>query len=218
MSEAIWYDDIGAFITQDNYYVILPSASMSFNEKINALLRLFLYLGVLLTLIKSDLKYMFFGIIAAVVSVIVVEFDKQQKQRLERFLHNKNLAVSDNVVCTKSTVENPFMNPSIADIAYNPTRPPACNTTNPDVQQQIDENFNARLFRDVGDLYGKMASQREYYTVPSTTIPNNQTEFAEWLYGTGSTCKENNGLQCATNININYPHLRAGASTPRSLS
>ena len=32
--------------------------------------------------------------------------------------------------------------------------------------------------------------------MPSTTLPNNQTEFAKWCYNTGPTCKDQN-IQCA---------------------
>ena len=31
------------------------------------------------------------------------------------------------------------------------------------------------------------------------SIPNDQGNFAKWLYGTMPTCKEGNGLQCAAN-------------------
>lgn len=212
MAEKIWYEDIGNFITQDNYHVILPSGTMTFVEKMNAIVRLFIYIGLLLALIKSEINYLFMGVVAAVVSIVIVEFDKKQKTQVDTFLQEKNLAIVNDKVCTKSTVENPFMNPSIADIAYNPDRPPACDLNEPEVQKQVEENFNKRLFKDVGDLYATMSSQREFYTVPATTIPNDQTNFAEWLYGIPPTCKEGNGLQCAQNINVNFPHMRAGAS------
>jgi hypothetical protein len=52
------------------------------------------------------------------------------------------------------------------------------------------KSLNRQTMRDVGDLYGKSNSQRQYYTAPSTTIPNEQTKFAKWLYQTSSTCKE----------------------------
>jgi hypothetical protein len=200
MSEKIWYEDLQGFMTLDNYYVILPMSNMTFEEKLNSLVRFFIYLGLLLALIKANYKYLFFGIIAALVSVIITQFEKSQKQKAEKFLEKKDLAVVDNTVCVRSTVDNPFMNPSVADIAYNPSRPSACSLDHPAVQNQIDKNFNARLYRDVGDLYGKMSSQREFYTVPSTTIPNDQGGFAEWLYGTGPTCKEGEGLSCTQNI------------------
>jgi hypothetical protein len=200
MTEKIWYEDIQGFITHDNYFTILPMANMTFEEKANALVRFFIYLGLILALVKASYKYLFFGIIAMIISVVLIEFDKTQRMRAEKFLDKQDLTVVNNTLCTKSTVDNPFMNPSISDIAYNPQRPSACDVTNESIQDQVNTNFNARLYKDVGDLYGKMSSQREFYTMPSTTIPNDQTGFAEWLYGTGSTCKEGNGEQCFANM------------------
>lgn len=196
MSERIWYEDIQNFITPTNYFVILPMSNMTLEEKANALVRFFLYFGLIMAFIKAQYKYLFFGIIAMVVSIMLIEFDKSQKTRAEKFLAKQNLTVVDNEICVRSTVDNPFMNPSIADIAYNPTRPAACAIDNEKVQDEVDANFTARLYQDGSDIYGKMASQREFYTMPATTIPNDQTGFAEWLYGTGKTCKEGNGFAC----------------------
>jgi hypothetical protein len=54
----------------------------------------------------------------------------------------------------------------------------------------MDRTFGHNLFTDVDDLFGKMNSQRQFYTMPSTTIPNKQGEFAKWLYSNPKTCKE----------------------------
>jgi hypothetical protein len=72
-----------------------------------------------------------------------------------------------------------------------PKREPACPSwDNREVREEITDKFNYNLYRDVSDLYGKSNSQRQYYTMPSTTNPNNQTMFAKWCFNTGSTCKE----------------------------
>jgi hypothetical protein len=198
--EAIWYEDFWMFVSADRYYVILPMSNMTLEEKINALVRFFVYLGVLLAIIKSDYRYLFFGIVAMLVSVVLYEQERRMKKKAEKFLQEKRLDVVDNKVCARSTVDNPFMNATMYDIATNPERPGACNTENTAVQETIEKNFNARLFSDVSDLYGKYASQRQYYTMPSTTIPNDAKGFAEWCYGSGKTCKEGNGLQCNMNM------------------
>lgn len=199
MMTGIWFSDLENFMTIHNYYVIIPTAGMSLEEKLNALVRFFIYLGVLLAIIKNDYKYVFFGIVAAVLSVVLYNHELKQKAKAERFLEKKDLTVVDNRVCSRSTVENPFGNPSVFDLGANPDRPAACSLENPEVKVQVEENFNERLFRDVGDLYGKMSSQRQFYTMPNTTIPNDQTGFAEWLFGKGRTCKEGNGDQCYAN-------------------
>ncbi len=200
MTEKIWYEDISHFITMENYFQVLPMSNMTLEEKLNALVRFFIYLSIIMMLLKGKLIYIFFGLIAMVVSAAIMGVAASQQRKAEQFLEKNDLTVVDNTVCVRSTVDNPFMNPTITDIMYNPNRPAACGLDNPDVQAQIDKNFNARLYRSVGDIYGRESSQREFYTMPSTTIPNDQTGFAEWLYGTGPTCKEGNGLQCNMNM------------------
>lgn len=92
--------------------------------------------------------------------------------------------------CRKPTYKNPFMNPNLTD--YNNGEPPAaCNSDDEDIKEGIQKHFNADLYRDVDDLWEKGNSQRQFYTIPSQGVPNNQTEFAEWLWKSPfPTCKE----------------------------
>jgi Family of unknown function (DUF5762) len=196
----IWYEDLAGFMDVDHYYVILPMSNMTFEDKLNALVRFFIYLGILLTILKGNYRYLFFGIAACIVSMILYEFQSKKNTKTEKFFEDKQLDIVNNKVCARSTVDNPFMNPTMYDIATQPDRPAACHVDSEKVQEDIERNFNARLFSDVSDLYGKQASQRQFYTMPSTTIPNDQTGFAEWLFGSGRTCKEGNGLQCNRNM------------------
>jgi hypothetical protein len=198
--EKIWYEDVLGFMSNDNYYRVIPIQTMTMEEKLNALVRFFVYLGIILALLRSNYKYLFFGIVAAMTSVALYEYEKNRKIRTEKFLQKHNIDVVDNKVCSRSTVHNPFMNPSVIDIAENPDRPSACLLENDKVHDLVEHNFEANLFRDVSDVYGKMASQRQFYTIPSTTIPNDQEGFAMWLYGTGPSCKEGNGEQCYNNL------------------
>lgn len=208
--EAIWYEDFGGFLTNENYYKVVPTSSMTLEEKLNAIVRLFIYVGVIAAVLRADYRFLFFGIVACLVSVALYEFERKQRAKAERFLATKDLEIVDNKVCARSTVDNPFMNPTLLDITTDEPRPPACAVDNEKVTAAIDDNFNARLFRDVGDLYGKMASQRQFYTVPSTTIPNDQDGFAKWCFGAGPTCKEGNGAQCSRNAFVDDAHRRSG--------
>lgn len=210
MTVAIWYEDLGGFMTNANYFHVVPVASMTTEEKLNALVRMFLYIGVLLAILRADYRFLFFGIVASLISIVLYEYERKQRVRAERFLAKKEMDIVDNKVCARSTVENPFMNPSLLDITSAEPRPPACSIDNEKVQESIQKNFDARLFKDVGDLYGKMASQRQFYTVPSTTIPNDQEGFAKWCFGAGPTCKEGNGAQCSRNMFVDDVHRRSG--------
>lgn len=94
--------------------------------------------------------------------------------------------IIDQNICKQPTKDNPLMNINIGD---NPNQPPPCKHTK-DIKQNINDKFNYNLYRDVDDVFERYNSQRQYYTMPATTVPNNQTEFAEWLYKSPPTCKE----------------------------
>lgn len=195
--EAIWYEDLFHWFTAENYYVILPMDNMSTAEKLNALTRFFVYLGVILALITLNYKYVFFGIVACLLSAAIFEFEKRKQRRAEKFLDDNDLLVMDRKVCARPTVDNPFMNPNLMAASSDTALPTgACNTSDEGVKASINANFNAKVFKDVNDLWGRNASQREFYTVPSTTLGGDQGGFAKWLYGTGPTCKEGSGLTC----------------------
>jgi hypothetical protein len=81
-------------------------------------------------------------------------------------------------------------------------RPPACDSSSPSVKNEIETNFNNNLFRDVQDVFGKSSSQRQFFTMPWTTIPNDRESFQQWLYLSPATCKENSD-NC-----LNYEDIR----------
>lgn len=102
-------------------------------------------------------------------------------------LCNKN--VGDNSFqCREPILENPFMNPTITDYNtnYNPMTTSAvvpCNEDDEEIKDDIRVNFNHNLFRDVEDIWEKENSQRQFYTLPNTGVPNNREGFQNWLFG-----------------------------------
>ena len=102
---------------------------------------------------------------------------------------------NDGEVCTPPTDNNPFMNVLVPEYYSNPKRPEACKLEGElpgeqGVEEEANEKFNINLYKDVADIWGKNNSQRQFYTMPNTTIPNKQTEFAHWLYGNAASCKD----------------------------
>ena len=92
------------------------------------------------------------------------------------------------------------MNLSVADISLNPEHPQACDVDNSQVRKTVAKNFYSRVYRDVNDIYGKDASERQFYTMPCTKVANDQTDFANWLYNRGGSCKDGNAEQCWRNV------------------
>lgn len=98
---------------------------------------------------------------------------------------------------TLPTSRNPFMNVLLGEMKYNPSRPEAAPINQPSVKQTIDDYFRVQWFSDPTDVFGKNQSQRQFVTQPSTTVPNDQGSFADWLYRIpGKTCKEGGRAAC----------------------
>lgn len=98
---------------------------------------------------------------------------------------------------TPPTSRNPFMNILLDDIKYHPQRPAASPVDHPDVAQTMDDYFRIQWFSDPTDVFGKNQGQRQFITQPSTTVPNDQGSFADWLYKIpGKTCKEGGRAAC----------------------
>lgn len=202
-NEKIWYEDLKGSFTSSNYFIVIPSKNMTLEEKINAIVRFFIYFGIVLALVSSNYKYLFFGIVVCLLSFLIYEYEKTIKKEKTKFMDENNITIVNNDLCTKSTVDNPFMNNSILDYSDNPNRPKACDIENEDIKEIVESNFNKNLFKNVSDLYGKMSSQRQYYTMPSTTIPNDRDKFMNWCFAPmveTQSCKEGDGLQCYRNL------------------
>jgi hypothetical protein len=133
----------------------------------------------------------------------------------------KDLSPTQNLGCSKPTINNPFMNYTLGE-SLNTTstldlrskndkyknlsdtiRLPACNYD--DVKNEIRQKFRSMVYTDLTDLWGKYISDRNFYTMPNTGIVNNQVEFANWCYNMkdSGTCKIT-GKNCLKYIDPRY--------------
>lgn len=132
--------------------------------------------------------------------------EKNKNNELELSL--KEMKKYRNAHCRKPTEDNPFMNPLASD--YNKECPKACNVDDedlPKLQHEIDQMFNKDLYKDTNDLFDVKNAQRQFYTIPEGGIPHDQPAFAEWLYKTPKTCKEDPS-QCTNFEDLRYSSLR----------
>lgn len=127
-------------------------------------------------------------------NVITGFYDSNNELKFDRInslKHKDKLPFSNNLYfeCRKPTEDNPFMNPTINDYDTE-TVPVACNSSDKNITEEMKKKFYGQLYKNVEDVFNEENSFRQFYTVPNTYVPNNQTEFARWLYGTKCTCKE----------------------------
>lgn len=206
-SDKFWLEDPKILIQSNKLTDFFPTSSMNLIEKLNALTRMGIYLTIILVLLTQKPIYLYICLILGALTVFIY---KTKEGKIELYLNsnknndenneiNKQTLLEEN--CTKPTINNPFMNINL--ITDKKDKPRACKTwNNQNLKDKVEKDFNYNLYRDVSDLYGKSNSQRQYYTAPSTTIPNDQTAFAKWCFNTGPTCKEN-GKYCAPEYNPN---------------
>ena len=188
-----WLNNISVLYQHNKVTEFFPTTTMNLAEKLNSLVRLSVYLGVILLLIKGSYLYLYIPLITMATTVVIYKTYNKNEGYEQNPSNPQKIKKREKKV--KPTVNNPFMNINL--ITDDRKRDSATlSFDKPKVQEEIEDKFNYNLYRDVSDLYGKNNSQREFYTTPSTTIPNDQTSFAKWCYSTGSTCKEDT-IKCA---------------------
>lgn len=134
-------------------------------------------------------------------------YDFDDKLRFNRIkseeINSKNEYKNDlTFECRQPTDNNPFMNPDITD--YNsPKEVVACNAADPEIEKNITKSFNSGLFKNIEDVLSGHTSERQFYTVPNTEVPNHENEFANWLYKAPSTCKEDQS-KCLRQEDLRY--------------
>lgn len=200
--DTFWAHDATVLFRKDRLDEFFPARDMTLVEQLNAVVRFMLYLGVLLALYYRSTKplFLFFG---ALLFTYVIYFlsDDRRLEKTEGFTSFIQGGVEKSIV--EPTLDNPYMNVLLTDYMDNPNREALSKVNgyaNKRLQKDIDDKFNFNLYRDVEDIFDRMSSQRQFYTMPVTTIPSEQGKFADWLYKSPPTCKEGNGGQCIANI------------------
>jgi Family of unknown function (DUF5762) len=207
--EVIWYADPKQFLNDQNAIKIIPDASMTRVEQLNAVLRFALYFTILLVIVRRSWTPIFILLFVAVLTWGMHKSATTAEMHREQMLDDQEMTVEprSGKVCTKPSLHNPFMNVLSSDAVLRPRRPAACNIQRSDVKKDMERKFAHNLYLDSDDPLNRKTSSRQFYTMPVTTIPGDQTAFAKWLYDVGgATCKDGNGSRCAALAH--RPYLR----------
>ena len=194
-----WKDNIQILFNGTTLLEIFPSKHYDLNRKMNAIVRLSFYYTVIVYLYNRNSKVLLTPFIVMGLTCLI-HYKKGEDviftDKLEDYISEND----NNMKCRISTKDNPFMNNTLTDYG-KPAVDKACPSyNNVGIQKRVDELFNEDLYRDVNDIFNKNNSQRQYYTVPGNQVPNDQGSFANWLYGTPSTCKEGNQIACLSQM------------------
>jgi hypothetical protein len=204
MNNNIWFKDFKNFFNKDNLLVFFPSTNMNVYDQLNSIFKLSLYFSFIMILISNNYRYIYFALFTAFFTIVCYFIFNNDLIRKNKILQRNNFSLSkQDTFCTKPTKNNPFMNYLQNEIKDNPNKAPACDISNKKIKKDILNNFNIGLNRNVDDIFLNQASDRQFYTNPSTGIINDQEGFGKFLYNLPKTCKED-GVSCYKNIS-RYP-------------
>ncbi|AII17033.1 hypothetical protein JO84_gp147 [Aureococcus anophagefferens virus] len=150
-----------------------PETNSSIEKKVNFVTSSVIILSIILAVVTGIYDIIYFPLIFMLFTILI--FWKESKK--------VKCVNADGNECKASTIDNPFGNVLITD---DRDRPEALNY-NKNTKQDIEKNFNTNLYLDSDDMFGRSSSRRQFYTMPSTTIPNKQGELADWLYSQPAT-------------------------------
>lgn len=196
MSDKFWLDDITILFEPKHIKEIWPYGDYPLARRLNALSRLVLLLSVISYLVFDSGKIIMSCVVTLVIICIlykneqIIGMKNLKKQiHLEGF-NNPDYYKSVKNNYTNPTRKNPLMNVMLTDIKDNPKRKPAAPAFNSIVEKEInDAALNSKLFADLGDNLSFEGSMRNFYSMPNTSIPNNQEEFAKYCYGDTGYCR-----------------------------
>lgn len=202
--DPFWLHDFSILFRKDNFYKTIPTPGMSRVQILNSLTRFCIYLIILLLQFSKNPESIIIPIVGILIIIFIYYILKDDHKRALKkqndLTQNNNLIYKNDDAngtdanpdeCQRPTKGNPFMNLTVDQLMDDRTRPGACIATDQIINKEINENFDYDSFRDVNDVFDRGHAQRQFYTTPSTTFPNKQTDFARWLYKLPQTCKEN---------------------------
>jgi hypothetical protein len=223
MTSTLFYNDPRSFFKGWNEFWPFDHG-LSFVQKLNAAARLTLYIAVVLYLVKRDVRFLVGGAVAIGcigiyasnsnpmgTTAIKPTVGYDPTSPLQHDLVNKSVIMKQPVgdrseseqwmdkqratsACRKSSLQNPFANHLVGDQMSMET--PCAYDAQKDV---VEKHFKHNLMQDSDDIYEKNNSQRQFYSMPTGSIPDTRA-FAMFLAG-GSvqpTCKEAS-TNCKTN-------------------
>lgn len=176
-NQKIWYMDIEDFFSLENLSVFFPNKNQAKEEQLNSVFRFSLYLSVLFYLYNRNENVFVIPLLVGVYTIATYKIYKKSTKEDEF----KNYAQFRETQRRHPTIDNPYMNPNL--ITKESADVPARDVLSKETQKEIQHLFDLHAVKDSKDLFQTNNANQRFYTVPSTTIPNRQDEFAKFLYG-----------------------------------
>jgi hypothetical protein len=182
-----WIHDYQILFQKDKLQ-IWPTDDMTTDDKLNAISRFVILLSLLGFILTQTARFLWIGFVTLAIIVMY-----HQAEIKEGFTKPKEKH-------TVPTEKNPLMNVLLPEINGNPNRGKALAhspKTEKKIMEKVKKGLDPRIYRGTNNELDLEYSMRQFYTNPSTTVPNNQEEFATFCYGDMISAKEGNEMALA---------------------
>jgi hypothetical protein len=181
----LWINDPSLLMNAAHIQEVWPTASMSSDEKLNAITRFVILATVVGFIVTKQIRFF----VAGGLTLAAIAMYAPKKEGFAQ------VPLSRHTVPTDS---NPMMNVMLPEINENPNRKKAMLSYTPQtnalitekVKQQISKDVDPRIFKGINNELSLEYSMRNFYTTASTTIPNDQEGFGQFLYGGMRSAKD----------------------------
>jgi hypothetical protein len=168
-----------------------PTAAQSARERVSATTRFVLYAMCIVFLLNKDPRVFALG--ALVLAILYYLWSSNMISDGKMRAANGDARASSifRPDVTLPTFDNPMANVLLNEYADNPDRPSAA--WYPSVRTQVQQQMSA-----IHPFERQRDAERNFYTVAGSTIPNDQTGFAQAAYGKpfAPKCHDQGGAAC----------------------
>jgi len=194
-----WFEDPKQLVRSDKVLEFWPTNVQPSAQRVNAGSRFIIYAATIHYLIKRDVRI--FVLAATALGVLYVM--ERSGMVKEGVTGSTEFYETTATSCQLPTKDNPMANVLMGD---SPNRLPACSypTVRADADAFVvgDTPFGPARSRSSMPVYQQNAVARQFVSSPVSTIPGDQTKFAEWLYG------KKNAPMCKTDGSVCDPNAR----------
>ena len=193
-STVFWLNDPG--IIFDQICSFNPFTKGSLNYILNAYSRLIMIITIILIPVTKNINVILYGIIALGIIILI-----HKTYSVDNFISNKELKkiIKESAQSNFNTEQLPRKESDFQNLKKNPNNP-LKNTLPTEFGQKsihsgasqsgshTSDYINGKFLQNPSD-YVFDSNTRQFFTMPNTLVPNAQTEFANWLYGTENNCR-----------------------------
>lgn len=168
-----------------------PTAKQSARERVAATMRFVIYSTCVVYLINRDPRVFALGIFVVAIAYYMYTANMIKDGKIRPAQGDARMSGPLRSNVTMPSMENPMGNVLMTDYVDKPDR--AAAAWYPSMRSQVQD-----VWSRIHPFERQRDAERNFYTMPSTTIPNDQTGFAQASYGKpfAPKCHDQGGAAC----------------------